>query len=186
MKPKLIYVYIIALIVTAYNLYSLVATERELDAVTAKNITLQTELNSLHAQCSRYQAEIEELSAQLKEAQERQDKADRGGERLTSLGKWKVTGYCKCKICCGKWADNRPNGKVYGSSGIELIEGVSCAADLPIGTRLMIGGKVRTVHDRPTDRIVEANGGKIVDLYCGSHTEAWEVGNERVEVWEAK
>lgn len=185
MKPKLIFVYIMALIVTFYTLYALITTENELYAAQQQNATLQTELDSLHAQCGQYQQEIDKLSAQVKGVQERQGKTDRGGERLTSLGTWKVTGYCKCKICCGKWADNRPNGKVI-VNGIELIEGVSCAADLPIGTRLMIGGKVYIVHDRPAERIIEANGGRIVDLYCGSHDEAWNVGNERVEVWEVK
>ena len=112
-------------------------------------------------------------------------KTDRGGERLTSLGKWKVTGYCSCSICCGKWALNRPNGIVYGRDGkTELIPGVSVAADLPFGTRLMIQGKEYIVHDIPRADIVAENGGKIVDLYCGdNHGEAWDVGNEMVEVW---
>ena len=190
MKTK-IFVYIIALIFTLCTLYALIATENELYAAQQHNATLQTTVDKLTAQNKALQlenAELNELSAAVDEflkMADEQDKADRGGERLTSLGEWKVTGYCKCRICCGKWADNRPNGKVI-VNGIELIEGVSCAADLPIGTRLMIGGKVWVVHDRPAERIIKANGGKVVDLYCGSHDEAWDVGNSEVEVWEVE
>ena len=44
-----------------------------------------------------------------------------------SLGEFKLTAYCSCSICCGKWAYNRPvdeNGKeiVYGSIGERLQE----------------------------------------------------------------
>ena len=135
------------------------------DKLTAQNAALQ----AAHAKMSQYKAEQDKLST---------DKADRSGERLTSIGKWKVTGYCSCEKCCGKWALNRPNGIVYGRDGkTELIPDVSVAADLPFGTRLMIQGKEYIVHDKPAEWVIEA--GKVVDLYCGSdHEAAWDVGNE--------
>ena len=56
------------------------------------------------------------------------------------LGKFRITAYCSCEICCGKWAENRPDGIVYGASGEELVAGVSCASPLPFGTVVEIEG----------------------------------------------
>ena len=61
---------------------------------------------------------------------------------------------------------------------------MSVAADLPVGTKLMIDGNTYIVHDIPAERVIKANGGKIVDLYCGrNHKKAWDIGNEKVEVF---
>ena len=56
-----------------------------------------------------------------------------------SLGEFKLTAYCSCEKCCGKWALNRPkdeNGKdiVYGSTGNILVAGTAilAAADYSI------------------------------------------------------
>ena len=53
---------------------------------------------------------------------------------LISLGRFKLTAYCGCRKCCGKYADNRPvdeNGEVIvtGSIGVRLYAGVSIAVD---------------------------------------------------------
>ena len=53
---------------------------------------------------------------------------------VTPIGSHTITAYCSCPICCGSWADNRPNGIVYGAHGVELEQGVSVAAPLPNGT----------------------------------------------------
>jgi hypothetical protein len=104
-------------------------------------------------------------------------------ERLTYLGEYTVTGFCECEICCGKWALNRPNGIVYGSSGVELIPDLSVAAPLPVGTRLQIDGKEYIVHDTTADCIVDRYDGKVIDIYKPTHKEAWNVGNDKHEVW---
>jgi hypothetical protein len=187
MKPK--FVYIIALLITLFTLYGLITTENELYAAQQQNAaltqqieTLQQDISTLQGTVDKQEQEIAELT---KEKHTEAQKTNRGGERLISLGKWKVTGYCSCSICCGKWAKNRPNGKIYGRDGkTELIPGVSVAADLPFGTKLIIGGRQYIVHDKPAKWVIEKNGGRVVDLYCGSdHGKAWDVGNERAEVW---
>lgn len=57
----------------------------------------------------------------------------------------KVTGYCPCKKCCGKWADGKT------STGKDAWRTVGVAADpklLPYGTRLVIPGiGIRKVDD---------------------------------------
>jgi 3D (Asp-Asp-Asp) domain-containing protein len=153
-----------------------------------KEITgLKWQIEALQAENTQYKNDIKAMSEQIEIMQEqverKQDKVDMGGERLTSLGKMKVTGYCKCQICCGDYALNRPNGIVYGASGTKLIEGVSVASPLPLGTRLKIGERFYIVHDRTSEKVAKDNNGLIVDIYSGSHKEAWNVGNEWVEVF---
>ena len=48
------------------------------------------------------------------------------------LGEFRITAYCSCEICCGKWAENRPDGIVYGASGEELVAGVSVLPRYPL------------------------------------------------------
>ncbi|MEN6312764.1 MAG: hypothetical protein ABFD25_00795 [Clostridiaceae bacterium] len=188
--------YITALFITLTVCVTILATNanKTINYLSEQNNVLKRQIDSLSSwnaynvkTITEYKTQITDLSAQLNIMQEqldhKQDKVDRGGERLTSLGMYNITGYCKCKICCGKYADNRPGGKVYGADGTELIPGVSVAGWLPMGTKIVIGGQIYTVQDRTSGKIRERYGSKIIDIYCATHAEAWNVGNERVEVW---
>ena len=100
---------------------------------------------------------------------------------------FRVTAYCSCELCCGKWAKNRPvdeNGEpiVYGASGEELIAGVSCASPLDFGTVIELEGLgVLTVHDRFADWVVEKHGTYIIDVYMTDHKAAKAWGVQYVE-----
>jgi 3D (Asp-Asp-Asp) domain-containing protein len=96
---------------------------------------------------------------------------------LVYLGEFRVTAYCSCEICCGQWAENRPDGIVYGASGEELVAGVSCASPLPFGTVLEIE-RVGTyiVQDRTASWVVDKYGENIVDIYFDDHQAALEFG----------
>lgn len=99
------------------------------------------------------------------------------------VGEWTITAYCPCEICCGKWAENRPNEKVFGAYGIELREGHSCAAPLPCGTVLDIDGVGKyTVMDTTADWIVDKYDGKIVDIYFETHEEAVNFGKQVTKI----
>ena len=100
---------------------------------------------------------------------------------LISLGEFKVTAYCSCEKCCGRWAKNRPNGIVYGASGEQLIPNVSIATDpsvIPYGTTVVINGNEYVSHDC---------GGAIkenrIDIYMESHEQALEWGVKYLEVF---
>lgn len=89
------------------------------------------------------------------------------------LGVCRVTAYCSCVKCCGKWALNRPNGIVYGAEGTELIAGISCASPLPFGTILEIEGLGQyVVQDRIAQWVLDEYGDNCVDIYFDSHEEA--------------
>lgn len=98
-----------------------------------------------------------------------------------SLGNFKITAYCSCEICCGKWANNRPNGIVYGAIGEELKEGYSIAVDpkvIPYRTEVVINGNTYKAQDC---------GGGIkgneIDVYFENHDDALEFGVQYAEVF---
>lgn len=105
---------------------------------------------------------------------------------LISLGTFKLTAYCSCQKCCGKYALNRPVDKygneiVYGSIGVRLKAGVSIAVDpkvIPYRTRVVINGHTYTAHD---------TGGNIkgnrIDVYFDDHQEARNFGVQYAEVF---
>lgn len=105
---------------------------------------------------------------------------------IRSLGKFKLTAYCSCKKCCGKYAANRPvdeNGNeiVYGSTGAQLQAGVSIAVDprvIPYGTKVVINGHTYVAQD--TGGSIK---GKKIDVYFDDHQEALDFGVKKAEVF---
>lgn len=103
-----------------------------------------------------------------------------------ALGSYKLTAYCGCSKCCGKWGENRPvdsEGKtiVKTAGGYRAAEGVTVAADinvLPYGTKVIINDHEYTVQDRGG----VINGNKI-DIYFESHQAALEFGVQYAEVY---
>lgn len=107
--------------------------------------------------------------------------------KRTYMGEFTVTAYCSCEICCGEWANNRPNGIVYTASGAVAEEGVTVGASwdvIPKGAHIEIEGLgERIVQDRPADWIVEKYEGRILDVYFSDHQRAQEYGKHTVDVW---
>lgn len=103
-----------------------------------------------------------------------------------SLGEFKITAYCSCEKCCGKWALNRPkdeNGKdiVYGSTGATLVAGTSIAVDpsvIPYGSQVEINGHTYTAHD--TGGAIKGNR---IDVYFDNHQDALNFGVQYAEVF---
>ena len=97
------------------------------------------------------------------------------------MGNFKLTAYCSCSLCCGVWADNRPNGMVYGAIGEELIEGYSIAVDpnvIPYRTEVIINGNTYKAQD-----CGGAIKGNRIDVYFEDHNDALEFGVQYVEVF---
>ena len=100
---------------------------------------------------------------------------------------FRVTAYCACEQCCGKWANNRPldeNGKpiVYGASGNTLIGGVSCASPLPFGTQIELEGYgTVVVHDRTASWVVDKHGTYTCDIYMDDHQAAYDFGLQYIK-----
>ena len=103
-----------------------------------------------------------------------------------SIGEFRLTAYCSCSKCCGKWAKDRPvdsagNELVYGASGELLIADYSIAVDptlIPYGTVLLINGKEYKAMD-----CGGAIKDKRIDVYFNDHDEALEFGVQYAEVF---
>lgn len=103
-----------------------------------------------------------------------------------SLGNFKLTAYCSCSLCCGKWAlsrpiDNNGNEIVYGSIGERLKEEYSIAVDpsvIAYRTEVIINGKVYKAQD-----CGGAIKGNRIDIYFEDHQEALNFGIQYSEVF---
>ena len=96
-----------------------------------------------------------------------------------SLGTFKLTAYCPCSKCCGKWA-NDASVKV-GSIGVPLVQGTSIAVDpkvIPYRSSVYIDGHEYKAHDC---------GGSIkgnrIDVYFEDHNVALQFGVQYKEVF---
>lgn len=101
------------------------------------------------------------------------------------IGRFKITVYCACSKCCGKYAIGRPVDKdgnviVKGSSGRVLTPLYSIATDtrvIPSGKEVVINGKTYRADD--TGGAVKGN---VIDIYAGTdHEEAWRIACEMAE-----
>lgn len=87
------------------------------------------------------------------------------------LGNFKLTSYCSCPVCCGVWSGGPT------ASGAMPVEGRTVAmADVPFGTKLIIGGLLYTVEDRGTPY-------GHVDIYKNSHQDALNFGVQHADVY---
>ena len=103
-----------------------------------------------------------------------------------SLGEFRLTAYCSCEFCCGKWANNRPideggNEIVYGAIGERLKEGYSIAVDpkvIPYRTEVIINGHTYKAQD-----CGGAIKGNRIDVYFEDHQAALNFGLQYAEVF---
>ena len=93
-----------------------------------------------------------------------------------SLGEFRLTAYCPCEICCGKWSQ-------YGltASGTVPEEGHTIAVDkavIPLGETVTIDGVEYTAEDTGS-----AIKGNRIDIFFDDHQEALEFGVQYKEVF---
>lgn len=94
---------------------------------------------------------------------------------LKPMGKFRITHYCKCSICCGPWA----NG--ITATGVTATTNRTIAVDpsqIPYGTKVVINGQVYVAEDC---------GGAIkencIDIYVANHEEGISKGVYYADVY---
>lgn len=121
------------------------------DSLSAKWIAQNDYQNSLRKENVRLQAEIDKTKASK-----------------VFLGNFKITHYCNCSKCCGRWA--------WGATASDTMpkEGRTIAVDpkiIPLGSKVEING---------IEYIAEDTGGAIkgnkIDIYIDSHSRALQLG----------
>ena len=94
---------------------------------------------------------------------------------LKSLGEFKLTAYCNCKKCCGKWAGGPT------ASGKMPKQGRTIAVDpkvIPLGSKVVINGITYIAEDTGS-----AIKNKRIDVYFDSHKEALKFGVQYAKVY---
>ena len=84
------------------------------------------------------------------------------------MGKFKLTAYCACKKCCGKWADGKT------ATGTFPVQGRTIAVDedvIPYGSEVIVNGHTYVAED-----CGGAIVGNRIDVYFDNHEEALEFG----------
>lgn len=87
---------------------------------------------------------------------------------------WKITYYCSCEKCCGKWADG------HFASGRKVYAGGVACNWLSFGTKIKINNKIYTIEDRGARSLFGSKNNHIkhIDIWLDSHQEALNKGVE--------
>ncbi len=96
-----------------------------------------------------------------------------------SLGKFVITAYCTCRVCCGVYS-----GGNRTASGTVPTSNRTIAVDtnvIPFNTKVVINGQVYVAEDRGG-----AIKGNRIDMFFMTHKEALRWGRRTMEVYLAK
>lgn len=116
------------------------------------------------------QQSIEAKEEAKRKAEEERKRKEEERANARSMGSCRITFYCSCSSCCGKWGNATASG-VAPTAGRTVANG-----SLPFGTRVIIEGHEYVVEDRGV-------GGDQFDIYVNSHSEALARGLYYTEVF---
>ena len=111
-----------------------------------------------------------ENDIKLTQAYQKKEQAVR--EEINNLGTFKVTAYCPCAKCNGKWEGQT-------ATGVTPKQGITVAVDksiIPLGTKIYIEGVGEFIAQ---DTGVK---GKAIDVYMSSHEDALQWGVKSLKV----
>ena len=97
-----------------------------------------------------------------------------------SIGTFKITAYCPCEKCCGKWADG------ITATGTKATQGRTVAVDpavIELGSTVYFDGVDGLVSGFVAEDTGSAIKGNRIDLYFDSHEDALEWGVRELEVY---
>lgn len=108
------------------------------------------------------------------------DEVDANGHQLSYLGNFKISFYCSCRKCNGKWGAIDGFGKPLEWGCVAVDPAV-----IPMHTKLVIDGYDMVFEARDTGSGVS---GRHIDMYVPvSHAEALAMPNgTKVKVWKYK
>lgn len=99
---------------------------------------------------------------------------------LLDLGTFKITHYCPCSKCCGKWADG------ITATGTQATQGRTIAVDpdvIPYGTEVLVSYEDGTEAVYIAEDCGGAIQGNRIDVYMDSHQAALVGGIKSAEVF---
>lgn len=117
------------------------------------------------------QAHAEEPAIEIWSETEPETHAADDDGSWVSLGRYKLTAYCSCRVCCGRWSGGPTASGAYPNAGRTVA-----VSGLPFGTHLMINGQEYVVEDRGVR-------GAHIDIYMRDHQTARNFGVQYAEVY---
>lgn len=103
--------------------------------------------------------------------------------RSEKIDNCKITHYCPCERCCGKWADG------ITASGKTAVSGITCAADdIPLGATVMVDYDGDGLIDQYLVCQDRFGGGETnhIDIFMDDHQAALNAGVKYATVWWCK
>lgn len=95
------------------------------------------------------------------------------------LGNYKLTAYCSCSVCCGKWGQRT-------ASGTAPVQGRTIAVDpsvIPYGTSVYIEGYGTYIAEDTGGAIKNNDQYGRIDVYFNDHEEALIFGVRYADVY---
>ncbi len=182
-KQRCTLIILLTLSLTLHLVYGLEG-QAQMSKLKSEKGVLVKENNNLNLRIYHLNEEIESYKFWDKLEKEHIEKLESKAKKEKYVEEeYTITAYCLCEKCCGKYALNRPNGVVYGASGIELQEGVSVASPLPFGTKIIIDGHEYISQDRTSEWIAKKYDNKIIDVYFDEHEDAVKFGKRIAKVY---
>ncbi len=121
------------------------------------------------------EAEKKNSSDESSTDSEEENNASVSTEGAKHLGSFKITHYCNCYYCCGKWAGDNT------ASGTRPTAGRTIAVDpdvIPLGSKVIINGHTYIAED--TGKAIK---GKKIDIYVSKHSTALAYGTYYADVY---
>lgn len=98
-------------------------------------------------------------------------------KKVKCLGTYKVTAYCGCRSCSGKWGNRTASGR-------RAKQGRTISVDrrkIKLGTKVRINGKTYVAED-----VGSKVKGKHIDMYFSSHSQVKRFGKKYRKVYVVK
>lgn len=163
--------------------------KQTIEKLNIEQTSLKDNINRLEDEKANLNAQITELTAKNKQLQAKHTQTNNTTKATeqpkaqvttstqgANLGQFKITAYCNCSKCCGKWAGGPT------ASGVMPQAGRTIAVDpkvIPLGTKVIIDGHTYVAEDTGS-----AIKGKKIDMYFSSHSQAmaWGVKHKNVSI----
>lgn len=85
------------------------------------------------------------------------------------LGKYKLTAYCGCKSCSGKWGTRTASGRQAKQGRTIAVD----RRDIKLGSKIRIQGKTYVAED-----VGGGVKGKHIDVFFSSHSQTMKFGKK--------
>jgi Cell wall-associated hydrolases (invasion-associated proteins) len=109
------------------------------------------------------------------------------GEKGEYLGQFKLTGYCPCVRCCGKWAGGPTASGVMPTANrtVAISKSTAKRFNLSFGDKLIIDGVLYVYEDGGDSNM---DGNNWIDIFVATHPEAYapNINKKAAEVYRAK